>query len=63
MHKLDCSATQTNMNLKQLTINLFHLMLTSKCNVADQTARMRRLICVFVICAWQTVFFSRRDLK
>ena len=55
-----CSATETSLSLESLDFSKYRYHTISAVNNkgADQTARMRRLICAFVVRIWQKCFFS-----
>ena len=54
-----CSATETSWGLESLDIASRGIILSSRRNKGvGQTARMRRLICAFVVRIWQKQVFS-----
>ena len=55
--KLACSATEASMRLEILLTETRDITLGSENKGADQTARMRRLICAFVVCIWHKTRF------
>ena len=55
--KSDCSATETIARISKLNYYTFQIV-NNKC--ADQTGRIRRLICSFVVCMQQSQVFLHR---
>ena len=56
-----CSATETSWSLEISAIESIDILLSRQRTTkegADQTARMCRLICAFVVRIWQKQFFS-----